>query len=50
MADRKTLQATEQTIQKQYAYIDKIKDITTEISTKKDRQPTYDIRVLAVDE
>lgn len=45
MADRKTLQATEQTIQKQYAYIDKIKDITTEISNKEGRQPTYDIRV-----
>jgi len=45
MTERKTAEITEDSIQKQYAYIDKVKEIITEKSNIEGRQFTYDIRV-----
>lgn len=45
MAERKVMRKNEEAIQKQYVYIDKVKELTTEISNTEGRQPTYEIRV-----
>lgn len=45
MSDRKIIEATEDAIQKQFAYIDKVQQVTAEQTSREGRQPTYDIRV-----
>lgn len=45
MAERKVIQASEELIQKQYTYIDKVKEITAEIAHTEGRQPTYEVKV-----
>lgn len=45
MAERKPVQKSEELIQKQYVYIDKVKEINAEIANTEGRQPTYDVRV-----
>ncbi len=45
MTDERTLEVTEDAIQQQYAYIDKVKEITAEKAGREGRQPTYDVRI-----
>jgi len=45
MAERKALQRNEELIQKQYVYIDKVREITGEKANTEGRRPTYDVRV-----
>ncbi|HEY8420723.1 MAG TPA: tRNA (N6-isopentenyl adenosine(37)-C2)-methylthiotransferase MiaB [Thermoclostridium sp.] len=45
MAERKPVQSNEELIQKQYVYIDKVKEITSEAANTEGRQPTYEVKV-----
>jgi tRNA-2-methylthio-N6-dimethylallyladenosine synthase len=45
MADRKIIETTEDETQKQYIYIEKVKDINAEKAAQEGRQSTYDIRI-----
>jgi len=45
MSERKPVQRNEELIQKQYVYIDKVKEINSEIANTEGRQPTYEVRV-----
>ncbi|NLM11388.1 MAG: tRNA (N6-isopentenyl adenosine(37)-C2)-methylthiotransferase MiaB [Clostridiaceae bacterium] len=45
MAERKVMERNDELIQKQYVYIDKVKEITAETVNIEGRQPTYEVRV-----
>ncbi|NLN65426.1 MAG: tRNA (N6-isopentenyl adenosine(37)-C2)-methylthiotransferase MiaB [Clostridiaceae bacterium] len=45
MTDEVIIEATEDAVQRQYVYIEKVKEITAEQTSREGRQPTYDVRV-----
>ena len=47
MTDEVIIEATEDAVQRQYVYIEKVKEITAEQTSREGRQPTYDVQFLA---
>lgn len=45
MSNEKTMEATDTIIQRQYGYIEKVREITAEKAAREGRQPTYDVRI-----
>ncbi|ANX00808.1 tRNA (N6-isopentenyl adenosine(37)-C2)-methylthiotransferase MiaB [Thermoclostridium stercorarium] len=45
MAERKVMERNEELIQRQYVYIDKVKEIISEKANNEGRQPTYEVKV-----
>ena len=50
MNNNKPAETIEDTIQRQYACIDKVREINNEKAGHEGRQPTYDVRIFGPDE